>query len=199
MQRRQPNTWAWPGMLALAVATAVSCGSGIHDGEGDVYVKKTIDDHGGQLVLREAVLDIWPNCLLGPTPITLRRYAAIDNTGAISPFFQLEIPTPDVFQGRPQLSIVASSEISSDQNSVIAHLVPDGQSQQWIPELPRTSGCALPRSVCGPLQLEVFTTPPTNTKLDYAIGKLCRTDLSDCQPHQSCQSNACQYCPTCGP
>jgi hypothetical protein len=196
MERRQPNTWARPGIFLLAVATAVSCGSGIHDGEGDVYVKKTIDDNGGQIVLREAVLDVWASCLTGPTQITLRRYSAIDNTGAISPVFQLEIPTADTFKRTPRLSIAASAKISSDQGSMIGHLVPDGHPQQWIPEQPRDTGCDLPSSVCGPLQLDAFK--PATTKLDYAIVKLCDPSTGCPLPNQSCQSGACQYCPTCG-
>ena len=196
MKRALTNLPSWIASLVALVATVPSCGSGIHDGEGDVYVKKTIDDNGGQMVLREAVLDVWAKCLAGPTLITLRR-AATDNTGAISPVFQLEIPTPDAFQNSPRLSIVASAEISSDGRSAIAHRLSDGHPQQWIPELPRTNGCDLSR-VCGPLQTDAFTKSRT-TKLDYAIVKLCQSS-SDCLlPNQSCQSGACQYCPTCGP
>jgi hypothetical protein len=197
MKRALTNLPSWVASLAALAATVPSCGSGIHDGEGEVYAKETIDDNGGRIVLREAVLDIPPRCVAGPTPITLRRYAAIDNSGAISPVFQLEIPTAKTFVDRPQLSIVASSEISSGENSALGHLLPDGHPQLWIPEQPRASVCDLSSSVCSLLQLQAFTDPPTTSKLDYAIVKLCNAS-SDCLPNQSCQSGACQYCPTCG-
>jgi len=197
MKRALTNLASWIASLVALAATVPSCGSGIHDGDGEVYMTKTIDDNGGQIVLREAVLDVWAKCLPGPTPIALRRYESIDNTGAISPVFQLEIPTPDAFKSSPRLSISASAEISNSGSFEIGHLVPDGHPEQWIPEQPRTSGCDLPLSVCDPLQLVAFTTSPTTSKLDYAIVKLCQFP-SDCLPNQSCQSGACQYCPTCG-
>lgn len=201
MQRGLPNTRPWPGIFVLAMVSCLSCGSGLHAGEGEWYAQKTIDQNGGQIVLGEAVLDVWKGCLPGPTLITLRRFPSIAQTGAIGPVFELEIPAPQTFIANPRLSIATSPAIAVDPNSIIAKLVPAGKVQEWIPEDPRAS-CTSPW-VCDDLQTSAFTTPPSSSqlastnKLDYAIVKLCG-DQSDCSlPHQSCQARACQYCPTC--
>jgi hypothetical protein len=199
MKRALTNLASWVASLVGLVATVPSCGSGIHDGEGELYVRKTVDRNGDRLVLGEAVLDVWPDCVSGPTLITLRRSQTLGPSGAISPIFQLEIPTPKAFTNDPRLSIATSSEIAVDPTSAIGHLVPDRQPQQWIPEIGSLTNCDVVSSVCGPLQTGKFAELPA-TKLDYAIVKLCDQPLPGCSlPNQSCQSGACQYCPTCGP
>src|SRR6266498_5751188 len=101
MKRALTNLPSWIASLVALVATVPSCGRGIHDGEGEVYAKKTVDRNGDRLILGEAVLDVWPNCLAGPTVVTLRRAQTLGPSGAVSSIFQLEIPTPDAFTNDP--------------------------------------------------------------------------------------------------
>lgn len=195
MQRRLSTTRPWLEILLLATSTAVlSCGSGIHIGEGDQFARKTIDQNGDKIVLREAVLDVVKGALSASTQITVRRFEGNARDGAISPIFEIEIPTPDSFANNPRLFIAASTETANDPTSYIGHM--DGA--WWIPEQPRREDCEMPSSVCGHLQTSLFSERGL-TRLDYAIVKRCESRADCLLPDQSCQSNACQYCPTCGP
>jgi hypothetical protein len=177
----------------LAVAATVSCGTGIRDGEGDLYVTKTIGPEGGQLVFREATLIVWPNDLSAPASITMRRFPTIDHAGAASPVFEIQIPTPTTFTGDPDIQIVASDVATPNPASMIGFLVPGVSHEQWVPDTSKPfQDCSLP-TVCGPVQRLGFSQPPPRTTLDFAIVIYCGSN-ANCAGSQTCSSNACQQC-----
>ena len=104
MKRALTNLPSWIASLVALVATVPSCGSGIHDGEGEVYAKKMVDQAGGKLELEGAVLDVCPGCLKAPTLVALRRYQTLHHGGALSPVFEIEITTTDAFVYGPSLA-----------------------------------------------------------------------------------------------
>jgi hypothetical protein len=178
----------------------MSCGTGIRDGEGDLYVTKTIGPEGGRIVLQEATLDVWPHCLNESEAITMRRFATIDHAGAVGPVFEIQIPTPDIFQLDPQIGIVTSDVAAGNPASKIGFLVPGAPNEQWAPDtsLPYQP-CSSP-TVCGPVQSDGFPNPggagsgfPPTTKLDFAIVTQCGSN-PDCAGRQTCSSHACQQC-----
>ena len=207
MKRALTNLASWIASLAALVATVPSCVSGIHDGEGDVYAKKTIDvKNGGQIVLQEAVLDICAGCMKTTALVTMRRYPSVPHhAGSLSPVFEIEIPTPDTFSSEPHLTIAAAPVVAADTASMIGFLLPEAQNPQWIPDQ-ASSSCA-PPMVCGAVQLDTFMHPTsdtgltTTTKLDFAIIKNCTPPGTQCsgQPQYYCTAGACQECLLCGP
>jgi hypothetical protein len=183
----------------LAAATTMSCGTGIRDGKGEVFVvNRTIGPEGGQIVLGEATLDVGPHCLNDSTLITLRRFPTIDHAGAIGAVFEIEIPTPDTFQLEPQIGISTAGSVAANQASMIGFLHPGIADEQWVPDSP--SPLLLPcsqQAVCGRVQSGEFKSPgsgllPT-TKLDFAIVTHCDL-IGDCSGSQTCSSSACQQC-----
>jgi|GEM_PF-6492456 len=190
-------------LAAFVAGTAtLSCGPGVHDGRGEVFTSQTIDQRGGQLVLREGTLDVWQECLSGPVTITLRRYDSIDHRGAVGPVFEIQVPTPDTFRKDPRIGIAASSLVAGSASSVIGFLVPGVASEQWVPDSSVTISDCLPGVVCGPVQRLSFINPGgsidpslTTTLLRLAIVTRC-TSNEDCASQQACNSGACQQCPT---
>jgi hypothetical protein len=200
MQRGISIRWPWVGIAVLAVAATVSCGTGIRDGQGDLYVTKTIGPEGGQLVFREATLIVWPNDLSAPASITMRRFPTIDHAGAVGPVFEIQIPTPTTFIGDPDIQIVASDVPTPNPASTIGFLVPGIANEQWVPVTSQPFlSCSSP-TVCGPVQSGGFNHPggtgsglsPT-AKLDLAIITQCASN-ADCAGRQTCSSTACQQC-----
>ncbi len=200
MQRGVLKIRPWGVIAALAMATTMSCGTGIRDGEGYAYVTETIGPEGGQIQLQEATLDVWPACLKEPAAITMRRYPTIDHSGAVGPAFEIQIPTPTTFVGNPDIEIVTSDVVASNPTSTIGFLYPGvpGPDQQWVPMTSMPFQTCYPPTVCGPVQILGFsqdqggTLPPT-TKLDFAIVTHCASN-GDCAARQTCSSNACQQC-----
>jgi hypothetical protein len=202
MQRGLSTKWPWRVTAVLAVAMVLSCGTGIRDGEGDLYVRKTVGPAGGQLVLGEATVDVWQDCLASPTPITLRRYATIDHSGAVGPVFEIQVPTPDTFKNDPRIGITTSAVVADNSASKIGFLVPGVANEQWVPDSKPASPPCFPPVVCGPVQILEFTNPGgtndpalTTTRLQFAIVTQCQS-TGNCSASQACNSGACQECPT---
>jgi hypothetical protein len=186
----------------LAVTTALSCGTGIRDGEGEVYVSKTVDYPGDTLVLGEATLELGIGCVEAPALVTLRRFPTIGHSGAVSPVFEIQVPTTDTVKRDPKISIATSPAVADNSASVIGFLVPGAKDEQWVPDSPTMKLPCLPGVVCGPVQSGGFQNPgsgisPT-TKMDFAIVQQCG-GIEDCGLYQGCSSNACQACATNSP
>jgi hypothetical protein len=206
MQRGISITGLWMGIAVLAVAFAASCGTGIRDGQGDWYVSKTIDQSGGQLVLGEATLDIKDHSLKSPPAlITLRRFPAVQHSGAVGAVFEIQIPIPDTFSNDPRIAISTSDAVATATGSMIGYLVPGADNEQWIPDssqaVPPCSGPV----VCGPVQSQEFTNRGgaadsglTTTRLQFAIVTQCDS-AAICPIGQTCSSRACQQCAAGGP
>jgi hypothetical protein len=185
---------------ALTAAAGISCGPGIHSGDGWYFVSKPIDRSGDQLVLREGVLDVWENCVAESSLITLRRFDRIDHTGAIGPVFSVEVSSSNTFVNDPQISIVSPAAVDPAQGLTIGYLVPGDPDKQWVPDSPATPPTCAAGVVCGPVQIESFKQPggdPTKatTTVEFAIVKQCATSRGDCPSRQACNSGACQQCP----
>jgi len=200
MQRGLTKLWSWRVTAMVAATTALSCGTGIRDGDGEVYMFKTIDAPGDRLVLGEATLDVGEGCLDSPTVITLRRFSTIDHTGAIGPVFELQVPTPGTFKGDPRIEISTSDTVAAASSSTIGFLVPGGSNEQWVPDTPQPAPPCSSGVVCGPVQIKSFTEPggttsplPPTTRLEFAIVTQCQED-QDCPLYQACSSRACQEC-----
>ena len=206
MQRGLSKYWPWRMTAVLAVTTALSCGTGIRDGEGEVYANRMVGQEGLDIRVGEATLSVGLNSLnYPPTLISLRRFATIDHSGAVGPVFEIEIPTPDAFSQDPRIVISTSDTVASLPSSTIGYLVPGATIEQWVPDSPPASStppCASP-NVCGPVQIKEFTQPaggtePPTTRLQFAIVKKCGV-IGDCGLFQACTSSACQACLTNGP
>lgn len=187
----------WRVIAVLAMAATMSCGTGIRDGEGDLYATKTIGPEGGQILLQEATLDVPTLSLTEPKSITMRRFQTIDHTGAVGPVFEIQIPTPDIFAIDPQIGIVTSDAVAANQAATIGFLYPGISNEQWVPDTSRPFPACSSPTVCGPVQSGGFWKPngglPPTTKLDFAIVTQCAS-TSDCEVNQTCSSTACQQC-----
>jgi hypothetical protein len=194
------------GMIAvLVMAAMMSCGAGIRDGQGDVYVTKTIGQEGDQIVLGEATLDVWQDCLASDAVITLRRFAFVRHGGAVSPVFEIQVPSPGTFQKDPRIGISTSSMAVISPSPVIGFLVPGVDNEQWVPDSSSPSQPCSGPVVCGPVQIKGFTEPggsgsglPQTTRLQFAIVTQCQSP-ADCPGGQTCTAMACQICPTSSP
>jgi hypothetical protein len=197
MQRVVLNMGPWGLIAALAMATTMSCGTGIRDGESEFSMTKTIGPEGGQIVLQEATLDIPTLSLKDPETITLRRFWTIDHTGADSPVFEIQIPTPNIFNLDPQIGIVTSDAAAANPAATIGFLYPGISNEQWVPDTSKPFLACSPPTVCGPVQSDGFENPsgavPPTTKLDFAIVTGCASN-ADCEINQTCSSLACQQC-----
>ena len=207
MQRGLSKYWPWRATAVLAESTALSCGTGIRDGDGYVYMSKTIDFPGDTLVLREATVAIPEASLLGPTLITLRRFSTLDHSGAVSPVFEIQVPTDDAFQIDPWIEISTSQDVAGKAASVIGFLDPGVPGEQWVPDSnSSTTPCTSPPPVvCGPVQRGGFRTPGGGyadtfraCKSAYAIVTKCASPAT-CPIGQTCTSTACQACNASGP
>ncbi len=202
MQRGVLKIRPWGVIAVLAMATTTSCGTGIRDGEGYAYVTKTIGPEGGQIVLREATLAIYPQNLKEPATISMRRFPIIDHAGAVGPVFEIQIPTPTTFDLDPDIRIVTSDVVASNPASRIGFLFPGIANEQWVPDTSSPFQPCSPPTVCGPVQRDGFIHPggtgsalsPTTT-LDFAVVTQCGS-IGDCAARQTCSSNACQQCYT---
>jgi hypothetical protein len=192
--------WPWLGTAVLAVAASVSCGTGIRDGQGDLYATKTIGPEGGQIVLREATLDFGLNCVDPPAPITLRRFDSIAQTGAVGPVFQIQVPSPGTFNNQPTITISTLDTVASDSRYAIGFLVP--AIRQWFPNTnTNPPPCAASSALCAEVQIQSFTQPNgpqdplKTTTLDLAIVQKCMAN-SECPTGQNmvCSGTACQLC-----
>ena len=204
MQRGLLKYWPCRVTAVLAVTTALSCGTGIRDGEGPLFESKVIGQQGGRIEVGEATLDIWKDCLSAPALITLRRFPAITHTGAVGPVFEIEIPAPDTFINDPQIGIQTWPDVAKASTSVIGFLIPGVDGAQWVPDSPAVLPVCDSGVVCGPVQILSFTKPGgstnptlTTSKLDLAIVQKC-SGTSECPVNQACSSGACQACATGG-
>jgi hypothetical protein len=180
-----------------AAAAGVSCGTGIRDGEGYFFVSETIDQKGGQLALREAILDICEGCMPLAGTVTLRRYEQIELSGAIGPIFQIETPSPDSFANDASISIATSPAVAKAARSAIGSLptIDGSVVGQWTPNAVDATQACMPGSVCGRVTRASFagSTVATNT-VYFAILERCSA-MEDCPSKQTCTSAACQDCP----
>ena len=203
MEDRVPKGRLRRGAALVACAAGISCGTGVHDGEGDWYVTRIVDPAGGEIAFKEAILHVSLDSLDGPAPITLRRYPTIEHAGAIGPVFEIEVPKPETLTKDPGIGILASSDVVSDPNNVIALRVP--AVGWWFPATSATPvDFACPTlNKCGDVQVKEFTTPDgaqvvglTTTTLQIAIVQKCGK-TSECATGQdlACNAGACQTCP----
>jgi len=189
-------------VAAIATATAsVCCGTGVRDGRGEVFLSRLLDQQGGQIVLKEATLDICESCLSAPAAIMLRRYDKIEHSGAASPVFEVELPSPYTLQGDPTLGIATTASVAGSPNAAIGFMVPS-VVMQWVPDSAAASAecpAAVGPAVCGPVQVGSFREPDGNPALAsnvvlFAIVIRCSSN-ADCPQGQGCTSSACQECP----
>ncbi len=205
MERRESKSW--PGLFAvvLAAGAGLSCGTGIRDGRGEVFTTEIVGPDGAELSLREGALEVWPNCVAAQSTITLRRYDRIEHLGAVSPVFEVQVPTSDTFKNDPGIVIETSADVAESSKSVIGFLIPGSPNEQWIP-ISSTSSAPCPTgTLCAPVQRLSFsnpggTNPPTftTTILQLAIVTRCGS-TAECPSRQACNSGACQRCPTGSP
>ena len=180
-----------------AAATGVSCGTGLRDGEGHFFVSETIDQEGGQLALREAVLDICEGGMQVAGTVTLRRYEQIELSGAIGPVFEIEVPRPNAFANDASISIATSPAVAKATNSAIGALplFNGWVVGQWTPNAVDSTQACKPGNVCGRVTRASFEGSSVATKTVYfAILERCSV-MADCPSKQTCTSAACQDCP----
>jgi hypothetical protein len=199
MQRGLSKYGPLRSTAVLTVTTALSCGTGIRDGEGEVYANRIVGQEGLDIQVGEATLSVGLNSLRNPpTLISLRRFATIDHSGAVGPVFEVEIPTPDAFSNDPRIVISTLDTVASLPSSAIGYLVPGVSNEQWVPDSPSEFPPCTSTEVCGPVQIQEFIRPaagtkPPTTRLEFAIVKKC-DGIGDCGPLQACSSRACQAC-----
>ena len=158
-------------------------------------VTATVGPEGGEIVLAEATLFIGQGTMSQAAPITLRRYSTFGRAGAISPVFEIQVPTAGTFiNNNPAIAILASAEIASDASSVVGFVTT--AADYWVPSIAPT---ACPSSsVCGTvynLRYQAASdASPAVTSLYFAIVVKC-DGTTVCPPRQSCNSSACQACP----
>ena len=204
MQRGLSKYWPWRVTAVLAVSTALSCGTGIRDGEGEVYANRMVGQEGLDIQVGEATLSIGLNSLRdSPTLVSVRRFNTIDHSGAVGPVFEIEIPTPNAFTNDPRIGISTLDTVASLPSSAIGYLVPGVSKEQWVPDSPSESPPCTSTEVCGPVQIREFTQPasgtePPTTRLQFAIVKKCGL-IGDCGLLQACSAGACQACAPSGP
>jgi hypothetical protein len=188
----------------LAGAAGFSCGAGVHDGRGEVFVTQTVDkDLGGTLVLREATLRVPPLALdAASVPITLRRFEAgpVD-VGARTPVFEIGVGSAYTFILDPELDISVSPDDAMASNLVLAYWDSVAEPQAWVPTTsPPPAPCQSP-VVCGQVQIQAFSDPDHKgdagdvcKALRFGVVQSCGT-TADCPSQQACSANACQRCP----
>ncbi len=201
MERRVSTIRFCAIAACLAGGAAISCGTGIHDGRGEVFATSIIGPSGGQILLREATLDIGEDSVQGEAPITLRRYDSIAHSGAVGPVFEIQVPTPDTFTHDPHIGIATAPAVVASAKSVIGFLIPGVPNEQWIPDSTTSTAPCPGSDVCGPVQKDTFFNPGgsidagfTTTVLRLAIVTQCAGN-ADCLSRQACTSRACQKCP----
>jgi hypothetical protein len=176
---------------------ALGCGAGLYDGDGSAEVTKSIDINGGVITLGQATMTINSNCVAVTSAITLRRFQSINQTGACSPVFQIEVPTSDTFTCDPTLEIMLSPNVDpTKKNLRLGFLLPtDLAQEQWVPltSMPVSN----PSRVSDRIQTLNFSNNG-RTAVDYAVVIQCSSN-ADCPPLQGCSSNACQGCNLNGP
>jgi len=204
MERRVSTIRFCAVAACLAGGAAISCGSGIHDGKGEVFATGIIGPSGGQILLREATLDIAENSVQGEASITLCRYDSIEHAGAVGPVFEIQVPTPGTFTHDPRIDIATSPVVAGSASSVIGSLIPGVANPQWVPDSSATVPICPPSVVCGPVQSGIFNPGGsidaglTTTVLRLAIVTQCAGN-ADCLSKQACTSRACQKCPPSSP
>jgi hypothetical protein len=197
MERGTTNHGLRAVATIVAAVAGVSCGTGIRDGEGHFFVSKDFDESGGQLALREAVLDIGVGDMPAAGIVTLRRYDEIELGGAVGPVFQIEAPTPSAFVNDPHLSIATSPAIAGATTSTIGALplVEGSVVGQWTPNAVDSAQTCTVGSVCGRVQRASFLTSRGGTRtVFFAIVQRC-VSPAECPSGQTCTSAACQDCP----
>jgi hypothetical protein len=186
----------------LAGAAGLSCGAGVHDGRGEVFVTQTVDnDLGGTVVLREATLRVPSGAVDSPSAsITLRRFDADTYTGDRSPEFEISLPSPFTFTQDPELDISVTPDVPGISDLVLAYWDSVAEQPAWVPttSLPPVP-CQSP-DVCGQVQIQAFSDPDHKgdagtrcSALRFGIVQRCG-ETSDCLSNQACSAGACQRC-----
>ena len=203
MQRGLSISWLRGGAAIVVVALPASCGPGLRDREINLSVSRTLGQPGGDIAIGEATLHVWEDCLAAPAQIASRRFSAVEHLGAVGSVFEIAIPMPDRFKNDPRMVIATSSEVAANPSSVIGFLVPGAANERWVPDSPPPNFAACePPLVCGPVQVWGFTNPGgvkapslTTKRLQFAIVTK-RDSIEECPVGQSCNSAACNSCPT---
>jgi hypothetical protein len=200
--KRGASTNSLMGIVGLLTSMAGSaCGSGLHDKSSKMEVTRTIAEAGDTLELCEAKIEFAKGCLTQSVPITLKRIPAIDQTGFISPVFEITVPDPFNISNDPKITIDTTQKIYEDDRSKIGILVPT--IDQWFPVQPNPPLPCEPMKICGPVQRNTFTNPGgradwdwTTNVLQLAIITQCGDNADNgCPSGQACNSGACQRCP----
>ena len=199
MERGTTTTRLLAAGATAAAAAAVSCGVGIHTPEGWMFVSKEMDSRGGNVNLREATLELKPNCLEQPAAITLSRLGSIEHSGAVGPVFEIVLPDPYTLKGTAQLDITASPKVLSapEPGFAVGYIEQTSNGKQWVPDSTKPRPSCPAGTVCGRVQVDNFASPggiggPTEI-VRFAIVKRCNTTEA-CPHKQECSSGACQQC-----
>jgi hypothetical protein len=185
----------------VASSLAVSCGSGIHSGKGEVFESATVEPAGGTVAVEDGILRLYQGAVTSPSVITLRRYDEVVPAGAVSPVFEVQLPTPDTLKVDPRLDIHSAAAVSSAPTLFTMGFLSPMSTDLWIWVPDSTSSypdCA-EGYVCGPVQGQSFTKPagggviPPTDVLRLAILRTCKA-ITDCGSSQTCQSGVCQQC-----
>ena len=171
-----------------------SCGAGIYDGLGPAQVTETITSDGGDVVLGQARLVIGPGTFAAPTEVTLRRIPAIAHAGAYGPVFQVDVPSANVFR-QDATFILRVPSIGANQPALALESLDPTLAlalQQWVP----VSGSGLDSTQT----LLSGSIPGLSTMTSIQLGAVVRCPpTTTCPAGQTCNSGACQVCPTGSP
>jgi len=158
-----------------------------------------VDVNGAEIDLPpaqpQAHLSIGPGTFRGPTPVTMRIVHSAQHLGGYDPMVEISVQSAGLFRQDAILTI-AVPNIGANQPSLVLGTIDPTVSpadQQWIPiqgsslSTDQSSGQS---SVTGPVS--EFAT--ANDLLFSAVIKC--PPVTTCPQHQTCNSGACQQCPT---
>jgi hypothetical protein len=188
----------WAG---VAAAFVVSCGSGLHDGKGEVFTYSTVEPTGGTVALSDAVLRVYQGVVASPALIALRAYDHVAPAGAIGPVIEIELPAPDTFKADPRLDIRGDADVATAPDLFTMGFLSPMTTDLWIwvPDSTSSFPDCPEGFVCGPVQSQSFTKPagggviPPTKVLRLAILRACQS-IADCGSNRTCQGGVCQQC-----
>ncbi len=177
----------------LAGGAAVSCGSGLHDGDEEQWTTAEVSA-GASIEFMGAKLSLCGECLAGAADISLGWRRKSDHVGARSAEYAIKVPSSDTLQRAPTITISAAPALATDSMSVIGVLRRgDAGEMLWIPDQESADACvSSTTSVCGPVQIGIFKDSD-NSVMRFAIVQKCGK-TAECRPGESCSGNACNHC-----
>lgn len=177
--------------LVAGLGLCLGCGSGLYDGKGETQVTKSVDVDGATLVLAQAQLVIGPGTFDSATLVTLRRIPALAHAGAYGPVFEVAVPSANLFRQDPELELKVP-DIGPNQIDLAIGVLDPSLSlaeQQWVP---------ISSSQIDPT-LTILAAPVQGfanlDRLDFGAVVRCPPTVP-CPSGQTCNSGACQACPT---